>query len=121
MWAPAMGLLAFVLAAQVSQARGCRADTPAPAPNPLPSPSPAPTPQPRGEVFTTQDGVRFHLETVIESLDVPWAMAFAPDGRLFVTERMGRVRILNLTAATQDLALSIADVFSQDEAGLLGL
>ena len=124
MWAPAIGgLLALVLAAQVAQTRGCRADTPAPAPNPVPSPSPSPAPPPApvGEVFTTQDGVRFRVETVVQSLEIPWAMAFAPDGRLFVTERPGRVRILNLASSTSDLALTIADIFAQDEAGLLGL
>jgi len=57
----------------------------------------------------------------VQSLEIPWAMAFAPDGRLFVTERPGRVRILNLASSTSDLALTIADVFAQDEAGLLGL
>jgi glucose/arabinose dehydrogenase len=126
MWAPAIGgPVALVLAAQVAQTRGCRADPPAPAPNPVPSPSaspsPSPPPAPVGEVFTTQDGIRFRVETVVQSLEIPWAMAFAPDGRLFVTERPGRVRILNLASSTSDLALTIADVFAQDEAGLLGL
>jgi glucose/arabinose dehydrogenase len=118
MWAPAVGgLLALVLAAQVAQTKGCATDTPAPAPNPSPSPSPAPA----GEVFTTQDGVRFRVETVVQSLDIPWAMAFAPDGRLFVTERAGRVRILNLSSSTSELALTVDGVFAQGEAGLLGL
>jgi glucose/arabinose dehydrogenase len=48
-------------------------------------------------------------------------MAFAPDGRLFVTERPGRVRILNLATSTSELALTLDDVFAQGEAGLLGL
>ena len=26
-------------------------------------------------------------------LQIPWALAFAPDGRLFFTERPGRVRV----------------------------
>ena len=124
MWAPAVGgLLALVLAAQVAQTKGCSTDTPAPAPNPAPSPSPAPAPPPapQGEVFTTQDGVRFRVETVVQALDIPWAMAFAPDGRLFVTERAGRVRILNLAASTSELALTVEDVFAQGEAGVLGL
>ncbi len=33
-------------------------------------------------------------DTIVSSLEVPWALAFAPDGRLFVTERPGRVRIV---------------------------
>jgi len=31
-------------------------------------------------------------DTVIQSgLSVPWDLAFAPDGRMFVTERMGNI------------------------------
>jgi glucose/arabinose dehydrogenase len=120
MWVPAAGgLLALVLAAQVVQTQGCPADTPAPAPSPAPTPTPSPAPA--GEVFTTQDGVRFRVETVEQSLEIPWAMAFAPDGRLFVTERAGRVRILDLSASTSVLALTVDDVFAQGEAGVLGL
>jgi aldose sugar dehydrogenase len=120
MWAPAIGgLLALVLAAQVVQTKGCSTDQPAPAPNPRPSPAPAPAPS--GDVFTTQDGVRFRVETVVQALDIPWAMSFAPDGRLFMTERAGRVRILNLSSSTPELALTVEDVFAQGEAGALGL
>ena len=48
-------------------------------------------------------------------------MAFAPDGRLFVTERPGRVRIIDVATGRTELALSLDDVFTQGEAGLLGL
>jgi glucose/arabinose dehydrogenase len=65
--------------------------------------------------------VRFRVEVVASSLQIPWSLAFAPDGRLFVTERPGRVRILNITAGGSDLALSLDDVFAQGEAGALGL
>jgi glucose/arabinose dehydrogenase len=34
------------------------------------------------------------VDTVASGLDVPWAMAFTPDGRLFVTERTGRIRVI---------------------------
>jgi aldose sugar dehydrogenase len=37
----------------------------------------------------------FKLESVMETgLDEPWAIAFLPDGRLLVTERPGRLRII---------------------------
>ena len=72
-------------------------------------------------MFTTADGVRFTVETLVTNLEVPWSMAFAPDGRLFITERPGRVRILDIGASTSELALSLDDVFTQSEAGLLGL
>ncbi len=33
------------------------------------------------------------VEIVVENLEIPWAIDFAPDGRIFITERPGRVRI----------------------------
>jgi aldose sugar dehydrogenase len=94
----------------------CSNPPPAPAPGPAPTPTPTPS-----DVFTTADGVRFAVELVATNLEVPWAMAFAPDGRLFVTERPGRVRILDLAARSSQLALTLDGVFTQGEAGLLGL
>jgi aldose sugar dehydrogenase len=32
------------------------------------------------------------IEVVLHGLDTPWALDFAPDGRLFITERPGRIR-----------------------------
>src|SRR5262245_31475959 len=34
------------------------------------------------------------VETVAKGLDHPWALAFLPDGRMLVTERPGRMRIV---------------------------
>ena len=113
MWtALAGGVVALLLAAQAIDARAC---SPSPAPD-----TPVP-PAPAGDVFTTSDGVRLRLETVAGSLEVPWSLAFAPDGRLFVTERGGRVRILDLARSSADVALTLDGLFTQGEAGLLGL
>jgi glucose/arabinose dehydrogenase len=35
------------------------------------------------------------LDTVAHGLEVPWAMSWAPDGRLFVTERVGRIAVIH--------------------------
>jgi glucose/arabinose dehydrogenase len=72
-------------------------------------------------VYVTSDGVRFRVETVVSSLVIPWAMQFAPDGRLFVTERPGRVRIVDVANSSSQIALTLGDVFAQGEAGALGL
>ena len=110
------GIVAVLVAVQTVDTRACSPPNPeTPAPT-----TPAPT-APAAEVFTTEDGVRFTVDTVASSLQIPWSMAFAPDGRLFVTERPGRVRILDLATRSSELALTLDDVFTQSEAGLLGL
>lgn len=114
--------LAFVvwLVQPVAPQQACN-----PQPAPDPSPAPTPAPQPAAEVFTAADGTRFSVETVATGLEVPWGLAFTPDGRLLVTERPGRVRVFTLQAGRwqmrPDPALTLTDVFASGEAGLLGL
>lgn len=46
-------------------------------------------------VAVQSEKAAFKLEPVIESgLDGPWAIAFLPDGRMLVTERPGRLRVV---------------------------
>jgi len=47
--------------------------------------------------------------TEITTFDEPWAMTFLPDGRLLVTEKRGRLRLLDV-AATGATATSISGV-----------
>jgi glucose/arabinose dehydrogenase len=114
-----VGIVALVVAVQAADTRACSPrtpETPAPA-----TPTPTAPTAPPSEVFTTADGVRFTVEPVVTNLEIPWSMAFAPDGRLFVTERPGRVRIVDLAARSTELALTLDDMYTESEAGLLGL
>jgi glucose/arabinose dehydrogenase len=77
--------------------------------------------QASGEVFVTADGVRFTVQVVAGNLEIPWSLAFAPDGRLFFTERPGRVRIIRDTTLVPQPALTLPDVNADGEGGLLGL
>jgi glucose/arabinose dehydrogenase len=89
------------------------------------SPTPAPPadnePVPTGDTFTAADGTRFLVETYVRNLVVPWGIAFAPDGRLFITERPGRVRIVSGNQLLQTPALTLDDVSAVSESGLLGI
>jgi glucose/arabinose dehydrogenase len=63
----------------------------------------------------------FRVETFASGLTVPWSIVFVPDGRIFVTERPGRVRVIeNGKLRTEPLA-TIADVEPSGESGLMGL
>jgi glucose/arabinose dehydrogenase len=119
MWTVVSGtILCIVLVSQAVDARACQSPDPD---SPSTTPTPVPNPAPSSPVITTRDGVRFRVETVVTGLEIPWSLSFAPDGRLFVTERPGRVRIVNLSTLTSELALTLGDVYAQGEAGLLGL
>jgi glucose/arabinose dehydrogenase len=37
---------------------------------------------------------RFEGQVIARGLETVWSLAFAPDGRLFVTERPGRIRVI---------------------------
>jgi aldose sugar dehydrogenase len=58
---------------------------------------------------------------VVANLEVPWAIGFAPDGRMFVTERPGRVRVIQGGRLLPDPALTLGDVSASGESGLLGM
>ena len=56
------------------------------------------------------------VETVAEGLEIPWEIAFLPDGRALVAERPGRVRLLD-----PGRTLAEVEVAHIGEGGLLGL
>src|SRR5438093_2746300 len=60
------------------------------------------------------------VEVIARGLETPWAIAFASDGRLFVTERPGRIRVVKDGKLQQESWLEIA-AYETGEAGLLGL
>jgi len=65
--------------------------------------------------------VRVGVQVLATRLVIPWALAFAPDGRLFLTERPGRVRIFQDGGLMAQPALTISDVFTSGESGVMGL
>ena len=63
---------------------------------------------------------KFRVETVATGLEIPWALAFAPDGRLFVTERPGRLRVI-LNGKLQEKPVAEFPQVKSKETGLMGL
>lgn len=64
------------------------------------------------------------VDTVIQSgLSVPWDIAFAPDGRMFMTERMGNIVIFESAKpnAKRIGFMKVPDVHAMGEAGLMGI
>ena len=63
--------------------------------------------------------VRFHVVTVAAGLDHPWALAFLPDGRILVTERPGRLRLVARDGALSAPLAGVPQVAAQGQGGLL--
>ena len=61
------------------------------------------------------------VRTVATGLEVPWEIAFLPDGRALVTERPGRIRILGANGELQEEPVATVDVSAEGEGGLMGL
>jgi glucose/arabinose dehydrogenase len=61
------------------------------------------------------------VKTVATGLEIPWEIAFLPDGRALVTERPGRVRLLTHAGRVRRQPVARIAVSTQGEGGLLGL
>jgi glucose/arabinose dehydrogenase len=62
----------------------------------------------------------FELSVIASGLNQPVALQYAPDGRLFVAEKGGAIRIV-VDGVVQPDPFATVDVYSFSEAGLLGL
>ena len=100
---------------------------PQPSPTSTPTPSPQPSPSATATPDTLMDlaSVRLELQQVTGGLEIPVGLAHAGDGsgRLFVVEKVGRIRIIQDGELLADPLLDISDRVgsAQSEQGLLGL
>lgn len=64
-------------------------------------------------------GVRINAEEIASGLDHPWAIVFLPDGRMLVTERAGRLRVITRDGAISAPVTGLPRVHVQGQGGLL--
>ena len=57
--------------------------------------------------------------TVTKGLEHPWGLAFLPDGRMLVTERPGRIRIVDSDGHLSKPIAGVPEVYARGEGGLL--
>jgi glucose/arabinose dehydrogenase len=58
------------------------------------------------------------IETAASGLANPWAIAFLPDGRMLVTERAGRLRIVTKNGSVSAPVTGVPQVFARGQGGL---
>jgi aldose sugar dehydrogenase len=61
----------------------------------------------------------YRVVTVAEGLDRPWGMAFLPDGRILVTERAGRLRLVQDGRLVPEPLSGVPPVDARGQGGLL--
>ena len=75
-------------------------------------------PDPDGQVVTSQKQA-LRIEIVARNLETPWGLAFLPDGRLLITERPGRLRIVDKGKLLPDAVKGTPKVWEKQDGGLL--
>ena len=71
-----------------------------------------------GEVHTTEL-LKVRVVTVARGLEHPWGLAFLPEGRMLVTERPGRLRIVERDGSLSGPLGGVPEVFARGQGGLL--
>ena len=88
-------------------------------------PRPANNPEQKAAVAGQTDApeqklnVAFEVVTVVEGLQNPWSVAFLPGGKMLITERPGRLRVLGTDGKLSAPVTGLPAVFARGQGGLL--
>jgi glucose/arabinose dehydrogenase len=68
-----------------------------------------------------KSNVAYELVTVAEGLVNPWGLAFLPDGRMLVTEKTGRLRVVTPDGKLSEPVTGLPPVDNRGQGGLLDI
>jgi glucose/arabinose dehydrogenase len=75
---------------------------------------------PEGRIIKSERQT-FKIEVVAREVETPWSLAFLPDGRLLVTERPGRLRIIANGKLLPDPVSGTPAVWERQDGGLFDI
>ncbi|RED29174.1 glucose/arabinose dehydrogenase [Rhodopseudomonas thermotolerans] len=74
----------------------------------------------RGAVTTFESSAGpLAVQTVAQNLEHPWGLTFLPDGRMLVTERPGRLRLVTAQGEVSKPLQGVPEVWASGQGGLL--
>jgi glucose/arabinose dehydrogenase/galactose mutarotase-like enzyme len=76
-------------------------------------------PAPPAQLTLSTERHAFRLETFVTGLETPWGLAFLPDGKLLVTERPGRLRVVTDGRLDPTPLAGLPAIFARQDGGLL--
>jgi glucose/arabinose dehydrogenase len=65
--------------------------------------------------------VPYRVEPFVTGLEVPWSIVFTSDTRMLVTERPGRIRVVENGQLREQPLKTVTEVSSRSEEGLMGM
>ena len=69
-------------------------------------------------LLASSANAQYTIETVANNLELPWSLAFLPDGSMLVTERPGRLRIIRDGELLEAPVTGVPDVYFAGQGGL---
>ncbi|MEK6782207.1 MAG: PQQ-dependent sugar dehydrogenase [Bacteroidota bacterium] len=76
----------------------------------------------KGFFIIESEGTKLKVETVTDSITIPFGMDFLPDGRLLVTDRaIGNMVVVNTETGEKELLQGVPGVVGQGDGGLLDI
>jgi len=117
---PRLFLLAFIVAACGGTPAGDLAAQQGGV-DPRPPNAPAQKPAFPGQTRAPErrTGVAFEVVTVARGLQRPWGMTFLPDGRMLVTEKPGRLRVVAADGSLSAPVEGLPPILARGQGGLL--
>lgn len=79
-----------------------------------------PLPSTIEEVYESEE-LDFHLQTVVENVDVVWGMAFLPNGNMIITERGGDMHLIQDGELVEQPIGNVPEVRAEGQGGLLDI
>jgi glucose/arabinose dehydrogenase len=73
-----------------------------------------------GEIVRSEK-LNYSVDTVVNGLENPWAMAFLPNGEMLITERSGEIRIVSGGKLLDETIQGVPEVHAKGQGGLLDI
>jgi glucose/arabinose dehydrogenase len=114
-----LSLIAFILAACIATHGALAAQHSGVDQRPANAPNQKPAFAGQTDAPEHRTNVAVDVVTVAEGLQNPWGMVFLPDGRMLVTERPGRLRVVTAAGKLSPAVTGLPAVDARNQGGLL--